>query len=189
MGIFECAFHHWKPGIGDPHLMGWATVAVYALSAALALAVARRAHFPAATLGRERLFWLFAGLLLVFLAVNKQLDLQSLLTAIGRCISQIQGWYEVRRAVQAGFVTGLIVLTGVVGGLVFWTLRMTLRRTGIPLLGLILVSCFVLVRAVSFHHMDNLIGSWCGVVRVNWALEIPGPILVAASALWLLRQR
>ena len=34
------------------------------------------------------------GAYLLFLAFNKQLDLQSLLTAVARCQAMIQGWYE-----------------------------------------------------------------------------------------------
>jgi len=70
--------------------MGWVTVAIY-LAAAVTLVVAMRAPFPAASRGRERLFWALLAAVLRALAVNKQLDLQSYLTARGRCAAQHQG--------------------------------------------------------------------------------------------------
>ena len=128
-------------------------------------------------------FWTLAALLLLFLAVNKQLDLQSFMTAAGRCMAQAQGWYENRRLVQLAFIlglagTGVLVLLGLRR-----LLRGTLARTGLALLGLVLVTVFVLIRAAGFHHMDMLIGTRIAGMRLNWLLELPGPLLVLAAAL------
>ena len=96
----SCAQEQWSPGLGDPHLMGWVIVGVYAATAlaALTLALRNAFHGPGAT--RERIFWAGIGIVLAFLAVNKQLDLQSLMTAIGRCHAQLAGWYDDRATVQ-----------------------------------------------------------------------------------------
>src|SRR3954468_15751872 len=77
----------WRPGIGDPTLLGWTTVVAYF---AAALACGRTA---AAKGGRPTPFWSLLSLLLVFLGFNKQLDLQSVLTEIGRRLAREQGWY------------------------------------------------------------------------------------------------
>ena len=66
----------WKPGIGDPTVYGWLAAAAYALGALLCWRASRRA--PA----RERKFWLIAMALLAFLAINKQLDLQTLFAGV-----------------------------------------------------------------------------------------------------------
>ena len=172
--------------------MGWATVAVYALAALLAAFVARAAPFPARSRGRERAFWGLMALALACLAVNKELDLQSFLTALGRCMANAQGWYEERQAVQIGFVLALVAATGAAFALLLALLRGTWRRSLLPLLGLAFVSGFVLVRAVGFHRVDRLIGLELLSVRANWVLELAGPLLISAVALWLLvagRQR
>ena len=179
----ECVFSAWRPGIGDPHPMGWVTVGVYLLAGLAAAVVAWRGAFPPGSRGRERVFWTLAALLLLFLAVNKQLDLQSFMTAAGRCMAQAQGWYENRRLVQLAFIlglagTGVLVLLGLRR-----LLRGTLARTGLALLGLVLVTVFVLIRAAGFHHMDLLIGTRIAGMRLNWLLELPGPLLVLAAAL------
>lgn len=179
----DCILSVWSPGIGDPHPMGWVTVAVYLLAALAAASVVRRDAFPPGSRARERMFWTLAALLLLFLAVNKQLDLQSFMTAAGRCMAQAQGWYENRRVVQVAFIlvlagAGVLVLLGLRR-----LLRGTLARTGLALLGLVLVTVFVVIRAAGFHHMDMLIGARIAGMRLNWLLELPGPLLVLAAAL------
>lgn len=169
--ILDCALTQWSPGIGDPSVVGWLTVAAYAVAAVLAF---RTTGGAGAADRAERLFWTLAGLYLAALAVNKQLDLQSLMTAIGRCSAQEQGWYAMRRGVQVGVILGLVGAS-VAGGLVaFWTLRRTLGRTWLALLGLVWITGFVLVRAVGFHHVDRLIGFSVGGIRLNWAFELGG---------------
>lgn len=181
-----CIAGSWSPGIGDPHLMGWMIAGLYAVTAILALLVAIRQPFPARSRRREAAFWMLVSLVLIALAVNKQLDLQSLMTAAGRCLARIQGWYDDRRLVQRDFIVTLgIALAGL---LVVSTLllRGTLRRTGLPLIGLLFVAGFVLIRAIGFHHFDALINMQIISIKMNWLLEIPGPVLVGAAALWLL---
>jgi hypothetical protein len=182
-----CAFTQWSPGLGDNHWMGWLTVAVY-LAASLAAARAAFALFgiDAAT-RRERVFWgISAGMMLLF-AVNKQLDLQSLLTMVARCHAQLSGWYDMRRTVQEAFI--LIVGSGglVALGLMALLLRGILGRVWPALVGLGFVCVFVVVRAASFHHVDILLGSEVLGIRLNWALELPGPMLVALVALYRAR--
>lgn len=183
-----CAFAQWSPGLGDNHLMGWVTVLVY-LVAALASAVAARALAARSMAGpdprsrRERVFWWIAAGVMLALAVNKQLDLQSALTMIARCHAQLSGWYEIRRVVQEAFI--LLVAAGGLVALITLTLllRGILGRVWPALLGLGFVCVFVVVRAASFHHVDVLLGSQAAGIKLNWLLELPGPLLVAAVAL------
>lgn len=166
----ECALAHWSPGIGDPGAVGWGTVIAYLAAATLSFAVGATGDRR----GLERAFWAASGAGLLFLAVNKQLDLQSFMTAAGRCMAHLQGWYDTRRSIQVGFILGLIALC-VVGGIsALWILRGTLRRTGIALLGLVLITGFVLIRAMGFHHFDRLIGLQMAGVRLNWVFELGG---------------
>lgn len=181
--VLTCAFAQWGPGLGDNDVMGWVTVAVY-LAAALVsirlLAALGRAD-PKAR--RERLFWGMSAAIMLFLALNKQLDLQSLLTAVARCHAQLSGWYGVRRTVQELFILA-VAAAGVVGlGLLALLLRGILDRVWLALLGIGFVCAFVVMRAASFHHMDALIGSWVLGMKMNWVLELPGPILVSLVAL------
>ena len=180
--VVACALKRWSPGIGDASVMGWVTVAAYLLAAALCFRVVRGGTMPLATARRERLFWRVLGFVLLFLAVNKQLDLQSFVTATGRCVAQLEGWYRQRGAVQRGFIYGLLGGAGLICLAMLWTLRRTLRRTALAVLGAVAVAGFVLVRAVGFHHMDALINRVLSV-RMNWVLELSGLGLIAVAAL------
>lgn len=172
--VLVCTFERWNPVIGDPTVMGWVTVAAYLLSAAVALSVAAGGAFGRGSARRERLFWVMLAVLMVALAVNKQLDLQSFITAMGRCSSQIQGWYAHRRPIQLAFVLGLGLTTVAIGLVLLVWLRGTLRRTGIAHAGLVFITAFVLVRAVGFTHVDRIINFDVSGVRMNWVLELAG---------------
>lgn len=150
--LLDCAATRWQPAIGDPTWQGWATVVLCAVVALLALRKAGQGDFPAVSRGRERVFWTAAALAMAVLAVNKQLDLQSALTALGRCAAKAQGWYQQRRIVQVEFLMVLAVMGLSSLGLMLRLLRGTLRRTALPIVGLVFVLCFVLMCAVDFHY-------------------------------------
>ena len=185
-GLQSCALTRWSPGIGDPTAMGWITVAVYLAAAAMALVVAMQAPFPVASRRRERLFWALLAAVLLALAVNKQLDLQSYLTALGRCLAQHQGWYDRRRFVQEAVILGLLVVMVLLAIALWRLMRGTLARNGAALAGLVLVLGFVAIRAVGFHHVDALIKLDVMHLRLNWLFELTGPVLIGLAGLWLL---
>ncbi|MES2915804.1 MAG: isopropylmalate isomerase [Pseudomonadota bacterium] len=178
-----CAFTQWSPGLGDNNAMGWLTVAVYLAAALAAMSTARRMPGSEAGAGRERVFWWGAAGIMLALGVNKQLDLQSLMTMIARCNAQLSGWYDARRIVQEAFIYLIAAGAVVALGLVALLLRGILGRIWPALLGLGFVSLFVVVRAASFHNVDLLLGSTVAGIKLNWLLELPGPTLVALVAL------
>lgn len=173
----------WQPGIGDPNATGWLTVLAYLLCMVLALRVSRRLAGQ-----RGRGFWLLIAVLTGFLALNKQLDLQSAMTALGRCLAQAQGWYENRRLVQVGVIGALLVLMllALLAGL--RGMRGQLRQNGLALAGLAVLCAYVAVRAVGFHHMDALIGQRHLGVSANYLFENAGLALIALNAAAILRR-
>lgn len=181
--LLLCISYTWSPQIGDPTRIGWATVAAYVVATVLALTVALRNP------GRSRLFWLVVTTLLFLLAINKQLDLQSALTAAARCLAQAQGWYENRRTVQVVFILFVAGTALLLGLTLAWTMRRQLPQIWLALLGLAFLLGFVAIRAAGFHHMDRLIGFEISGIRMNWLLELGGITLIAINALVLIAQR
>lgn len=182
-GLTRCVAEGWRPGIGDPEMTGWLTVLAYLLCFVLSARVWRRER------GRGGAgFWGLVAVLMLFLAVNKQLDLQSALTALGRCMAHGQGWYENRRIVQAGFI--LALLTAMAGVLLIGirVLSGQLRRNGLALAGLAILCAFIAVRAVGFHLIDALIGQRHYGVSANYLFENAGLVLIALNA-WLILRR
>lgn len=186
--ILTCAHDAWSPGIGDPHIMGWITVVVYAACALAALQLSIRNPFHGPGAWRERVFWAGVCALMLCLAVNKQLDLQSLMTAIGRCHAKLNGWYNERQAMQRGFIRALALGALLLALGTAWFLRASLRRNALAVLGLALVLSFVVIRAVGFHDVDKLISTDVMSIRVNWIFELSGLVLILLSALPRLRR-
>lgn len=155
----------------------------YLVCFALALRVSMR-NPP----GTARGLWLTLVPVLGFLAVNKQLDLQTALTATGRCMAQAEGWYDNRALVQIGFIAGLMLILLLALLLALRSLRGRLRSNGLAMMGATVLCGFVLVRAVGFHHVDSLINMSFARVRFNFWFENAGLVLIALNALLLLRR-
>lgn len=180
---------NWTPSIGDPSVMGWLTVFAYLIAAVFAYRVYLKSHLIFRRHWRERQqrLWLIIAIILAALCVNKQLDLQTLLTDIGRYIFLAFGFYEFRRIFQVLFI-GLVFFGGLVVVLkMFLIYRDVLRHHYLAISGLCLLMVFVIIRAASFHLVDTLINYRILGLRMNWVLELSGVGLILANAL-LLRQ-
>src|SRR5688572_25997774 len=170
----------WELGIGDPTFLGWFTVAAYFAVGIVCFIAARRARVIDP---RAYWFWmLFTGFMLA-LGINKQLDLQSLFTALLKQFAKSTGWYEDRRIFQGIFI-GMIAL----GGLAFailawiWTSR-ALPQHRLALIGGIFLISFIVIRASSFHHFDEILGKSISFLRMNHVLELGGIACVGLAAL------
>ncbi len=175
----------WRPGIGDPTMLGWLTVVCYLLAAVSSYAVAQTLAGSAhAVPRREILVWRALAVLFLLLGINKQLDLQSAFTEIGRYLAHRQGWYEQRKTMQLLFVGGVAIAGALVVAASIVLLRDVSYQTRIALLGGCLVLIFVVIRAASFHHVDVFLSTRLATVRWNAILEIGGLLFVLLGA-WL----
>jgi hypothetical protein len=160
----------WRPGIGDPELLGWLTVVLYAVAAGLcfrAWKAERRLPGPS----RPR-FWLFLTCALVLLGINKQLDMQSLFTQVAREIVRAEGWLDQRRELQLTLIIGvaLAALLTIVAWI--WYLHAHGPRYVLAIVGFVLLAAFVVIRAASFHHVDHFIGQRLWIFKMNHLLEM-----------------
>ena len=169
---------NWTPGIGDPTIEGWVTVVLYAAATVSGWVTARKC------IGNERRIWASVSILFLALGINKQLDLQSALTELGRVLAYQEGWYGQRLWVQVSF----IILVALVCGAIIVALSSSAYNAPLPtwlaIFGATLVVGFVLIRAASFHHMDRFIGSTLLGFRWNWMLEMGGISIVLLASQW-----
>jgi hypothetical protein len=181
----------WRPTIGDPSVMGWLTVAAYAVAAALCFFAACRVRIGATgTPGRrERRMWAWIGLLMSFLCVNKQLDLQTLFTRVGRELAERGGWYGSRRIVQFLFVLAVAAFGVWAFVVIVRKTRLILKERRLLLFGLCFLISFIIIRASSFHHVAVILEARVWGVRLNWLLELGGIVMIAASAAQALRRQ
>ena len=175
---------NWSPRIGDPTVGGWLTVILYVLTSVSCWRAARKVGARDINTLHERRGWQFISVLFLALGINKQLDLQSALTEAGRVVANIQGWYAQRALVQLAFIVVVAIICTIAGiALVIWARRARLPAR-LALIGTILVLCFVLVRAASFHHVDRFISTEFLGLRWNWILEMGGIAVVLVASGW-----
>ena len=173
----------WRPGIGDPTVVGWFTVFAYF---AAAFACVREACWERAAVKRGELgtplFWSILTTLLILLGLNKQLDLQTLVTIFGRRLARAFGLYDQRRIYQLVFIIGVAVVGVTVLALFAWIGRVQWRRNLIALAGIVVLFSFVVIRAASFHHVDVWLRLRMAGMRWNAILELGGIAIVAIGA-------
>ena len=190
MTFSACVSDRWQLAIGDPNITSWAICAVYALATILAVFVLRVVPFNAVHRHREKILWALIACLMAALTLNKQLDLQSLMLTVGRCLAQEQGWYDSRRLVQRDFIFMLIAVAAMGGGGIIWLLRGIVHHNLIALLGLASLAGFVVIRGGHLFHIfvPEHVASDILLHDATLTLELLSPALIIIAAWWLLRQ-
>ena len=177
----------WQSSIAHADAADWVTVAAYLLASLLS-ARAARLEVPESG-AREVVFWRATAVLLVLLGINELLDLQMLLTSLGRAYAKANGWYGHHRKVQYEFVVALGIAAAFFGIAMLWLTRRMHATVRLALVGLVFIGLFVLLRAASFHHVDAILGR--GLPVFNWGSiqEMAGILIVAAAAALYARKR
>lgn len=177
----------WSPGIGDPTPAGWIATLAYFAAAWSCWAASRRIkpeYRRTLSLRREWTIWRALAALLAVLGVNKQLDLQSAVTELGRLLARSGGWYEQRRGVQLVFVAAVAAVALAGAGAAFWATRRTSPPVRLAVVALSALLGFVVARAASFHHIDGAIShEWLGL-RVSSLVELSALLVLLAAARW-----
>jgi hypothetical protein len=167
----------WHPGFHDDYFIGWLITSSYFACALLAALIATFHRQMEEKLAVK--FWHVVSLIMVLLGLNKQLALQILLTEIGRHIAQTQGWYDQRRILQFSFIIVFAVTFTTASIWFAMKYRDSLRRYMLVFCGLFFLLGFVIIRAATFHHFNELIQIelFYGLT-MNWALELAGIYMI-----------
>ena len=174
-------FHGWEPQIGDPSVLGWFTVFCYFAAGLLCLRASNRD-------ASAKNLWRALGLALAVLGINKQMDLQTLLTQIGRDFARSEDWYDQRRELQRIFV-GAIVFASISGAMAaIWLFKSRSRAFRVASIGFVSLAGFVCIRAASFHHVDYFLKRSVLGARFNWIIEVGSIALIGFAAAGARRQ-
>ncbi|HZM05704.1 MAG TPA: hypothetical protein VFC44_22115, partial [Candidatus Saccharimonadales bacterium] len=119
---------------------------------------------------------------LIFLGINKQLSLQTLMIDIGRRVAVVGGWFEYRRVVQAIFCVAFLLT--VLGFLIFFAAatKWFIKENPLAFIGISVLVFFVILRASTINHSDQLLGINLMDKAWAWILEVCGSALIAAAA-------
>ena len=140
---------NWEPGIGDPTIGGWVTVVLYFLACVSCWKTAGVVLQRDWNGQSDSYVWRAISIAFFFLGINKQLDLQTAMTELGRIVAFAGGWYEQRQTVQVYFIIGVAgICAAATLILLFWT-RKSPIQTWLALVGSTFVLGYVLIRAAS----------------------------------------
>jgi hypothetical protein len=138
---------------------------------------------------RGRALWLGLGIVLLLLGINKQLDLQTAVTGMGRKLAVTYGWYASRRRLEAIFLAGVALGGLALVRVVFLLARAEPRGIRAVLTGAAFLVVFVVVRAASFHHVDELLHVDLAESPVNGVLEVGSLCFIITGTYRVLRLR
>jgi hypothetical protein len=155
-------------------------VACYAIAAACCAAAFLGERSGARFAARA---WLSGAVILVVLAIGRDLEFGPWLTQRGREIAYAHGWYPDRRPFQRRADVALLAVGVVaVGVAAAWHSRLRGYAPGLVLMISLVV--YSAVRTVSYHDVDQLLYNhpWHGI-RLNSILEASLTLSLAAVAL------
>jgi len=165
--------------------LGWTTCVLYLIAALLSFraGLVSRSH-DAAGLGR---IWNWLAAILAALGLNKPLDLQTRLIQLGRLGAQREHLLEYRLELHAlffmGFMLGIIALIAVV----LFRFSGQVGRFGrqLPLAagGSASICAYIVIRAASIEHIDQMLGFDLERIPYLWLLEAGGLLLIMVQAL------
>ncbi len=173
-------------GFNDSTFLGWLTTGLYVAASTLCVIAARwpARGRPSPQPARQRIagFWILVGVVLFVLAVNKQLDLQTVLTEKLRDMAEGGGWYGKRRMWQFMFV--VMAAAGLTGA--FWGVHRLLgrhwRSHRLALAGVALVGAYLLLRIVDIERMGEMTNLPLSATHVRTVVEWAGLLCLAAAA-------
>jgi xanthine/uracil permease len=130
-------------------------------------------------------FWFVTAGVLAAMSLGRTLELDELVTELGRSRARLAGWYRTRRGLQAALVGSVAAVWTVVVLATIWRVPERRRRYLPTAIVVFTMVCFVAIRLVSLHHADALlynhsIAGVSVVAAVEWTLLA----LVVASTYW-----
>ena len=183
----ELARQGWRIVVGDPYPMGWIIFAGYLVAAAMCLyigvSIVKQKNLN--DIKKNCLFWFGLSIFMVLLGINKQLDLQTLFISIGRIIAHYHGWFDIRREVQKLFIIGLGFFSFLSLAAIMILFKKQFLENIFILIGIILVICFVLIRAATFNHITLIPHSLriISFIHMKYVVESGSIILICFGAI------
>ena len=169
----------WHLQLDNPDFLGWLVVAGYLLAATACGWVALKTDNSVSA--GSKIWWLLAVVLL-FLGINKQLNLQTLMIVMGRRAAFAGGWYGHRRFVQAVFSAAFALIGLCLLRFFASYAKRFIGKNRLAFAGVIVLLFFVVLRASTINHANELFGANLKDESWAWMLELCGSILIALSA-------
>ena len=174
----------WVNSVAHPTIGSWIIALLYLSAAISCWRTARKLQSDHARTARERRAWQAISVVFLGLGISKQLDLDLTLTEAARTFAHFEGWYGQRQVMQIPFILLAVAVCIVAIFILSIWLREAPAPTWLSIVGAIFAIGFVLVRAASYHQMDDFIAKRILVFRWNWILEMLGFGVALIGSAW-----
>jgi hypothetical protein len=182
MSMLSMTIGSWKPGIGDPSMIGWFTVFSYYFVALLCFLKMISKKLPLQK--KEWHFWGVICFALIVLGFIKQFNLLSALTETGRIIARFNGWID-QRAIFQVWAMVLVFFMGLILAVILHRLsRSFSAQKKMAIAGLAYLILFVILRTISLHHFGAVLNYEIWGLRMNWIAELFGIYWICLSIIW-----
>jgi hypothetical protein len=170
----------------DGHLtvVGWTNFVLYLIAALLSFRAAASVRSQQSSeTGRV---WLWLGVILAALGLNKQLDLQTILIELGRQIAGEEHLMAHRNELYVLFFLGFMLLVFAFLATVMFrfsgeAVRFA-RQLPLAATGCILGGAYIVIRAASIDGVDLMLGFDFERIPFLWLLEAGGLLLIIVQA-------
>jgi len=135
----------------------------------------------------EHYVWQAIAVLFFALCISKLSGLETALTEAGRNLAVREGWYAHHRRMQLAIVV-LVTISFIVAEilLLVWSRNASLTtHATFAIMGATFVLTFLVIRLVSFHSVDEIIGRQIILgFRLTWFLQLGGIGAVLVASEW-----
>ena len=178
MDTISVAVEEWASRLGDTTFWGRLITVFYGITIIASLyyvIILGRNHEP-----EKKTLWICITAILIVFGINKQLDLQILLTIAGKAVASAEGWLEYRRVVQEYFAIGMFSCIGLVGIIVLWYTKRIIVESWLELMGMSILLGFVLIRTGSISHVNIAVRLEQKISHIH-AIELLGILIIFAA--------
>ncbi len=197
--IVVCPFGTSKDMNSDMHdsaghltALGWTGFALYLIAALLSFRAAASNRSQSSAVSSQQFYetgrvWMWVGIILAALGLNKPLDMQTRLINLGRQIAGRENlsahWTGLHVLFFMGFILLVVALIAVVLSRFTAEIRQFARQLPLAAAGIILICIYILIRAASINRVDQMLGFKLDHVPHIWLLEAGGLLLIIVQAL------
>jgi hypothetical protein len=177
------AFYSWQDTI---ELLDWPDF-LFALAYAIASLMAyncARSSTDHRTLLR---FWTASAIVLLVIGTDTVLCFSTFITEWMREIARIGGWYDSRHAVQYKVLVGIGLASLLLTGKLSRAIDTVWHLVQMEVISIIMLISLFLLRTVSFHDTDAVLGTRFGQDSLQTIFELIGLGLSLTGSRWFMR--
>ncbi len=132
-------------------------------------------------------FWTISSIVLLFIGMDTVLCISTFITEWLREIARAGGWYETRHAIQYKVLIGLGLASLLFTGKLSRAIDTVWHLVRMEVISIIILISLFLLRTISFHDTDAVLGTRFAQESLQTMLELIGLGLSLTGSRWFMR--